>query len=291
MRWRCLQLTYELRSPLHIGYHKVGSVQRTRCYIPGRNLWGAVTERLTRKGLSVSDAQKGDYRKIGDWLKQSAAFSYFYLYEKDNLLYPHYKESGLRYGSISMTPAEFEQAYLDAHVTTALEPGSTTAEMGSLHEVEYLSPYRMDGGGLGLRTLVRGLVFLSEPAWPELNIDTWEQWLNDLHVGGERRYGFGHLQLRSLKEINMLPGYPKEYELELEGNRPGFKITPITALLAHTVTCNLEARGALEPLVGRETTTSSGFGRNLTKGQICWAPGSVLERGGTFLINEEGWWK
>ena len=38
MTWHCFRLTYELRSPLHIGYHKVGNVQRTRYYIPARNL-------------------------------------------------------------------------------------------------------------------------------------------------------------------------------------------------------------------------------------------------------------
>ncbi len=287
MNWSCLQLTYELCSPLHIGFHKVGNVQRSRCYIPARNLWGAVTERLTRKGFSVSDAQKEDYHKIGDWLKQSAAFSYFYVYEKDNLFYPHYKESDLRYGS--MTPAEFERAYLDAHVTTALEPGSTTAETGSLHEVEYIAPYRFDQDGLGRRTLVRGLAFLSESARSILNMDTWKQWLNDLGVGGERRYGFGQLRLTDLGKIEQLAGWPKGYALQLEGRRPGFTIEAGTALLAHAAP-EIGARGALEPLIGRETVTSGRFGRNLTKGRICWAPGSFLERGGTFLINEEGWW-
>lgn len=289
MNWRSIQLTYELRSPLHIGYHKVGNMQRTRCYIPARNLWGAVTERLTRSGFTVPDAQKGDYRKIGGWLKKFVAFSYFYLYEGDKLLNPFYCEGGLRYGN--KTTVEFERAYLDAHVTTALEPGPATAEMGSLHEVEYIAPYRTDEDDPGLRTLIQGLVFLGETACSRLNGDTWGQWLSDLYVGGERRYGFGQLRLKDLKEINRLPDCLEEYELKSEGQRPGFKITSGAALLAHTVTRDLDVKGAIEPLVGRKTATSTGFGRDLTKGQICWVPGSVLRERATFMINEDGCWE
>jgi len=42
MTWQLFQVTYELHSPLHIGYHKIGNLQRTRYYIPARNLWAAV---------------------------------------------------------------------------------------------------------------------------------------------------------------------------------------------------------------------------------------------------------
>lgn len=292
MNWRCLQLTYELRSPLHIGYHKAGNVQRTRCYIPARNLWGAVTERLTRSGFSVSDAQKGNYQVIGRWLKLSTAFSYFYVYGGDKLFYPHYSKEGLRYGS--KTLVEFERAYLDAHVTTALEAVTTTAETGSLHEVEYIAPYRLDRDGAGRRTLVRGLVFLSESAWSKLNMDTWELWLHDLRVGGERRYGFGQLRLKDIGEDEKPAGWPKGYSLKLEGRRPGFKIMPGTALLAHTVARtearDLRVRGVIEPLVGRGTAISGSFGRNLTRGLICWVPGSLLEKEDFLLIDVDGYW-
>jgi hypothetical protein len=290
MNWRCLQLTYELRSPLHIGYHKAGNVQRTRCYIPARNLWGAVTERLTRSGFSVSDAQKGNYQVIGRWLKLSTAFSYFYVYGGDKLFYPHYSKEGLRYGS--KTLVEFERAYLDAHVTTALEAVTTTAETGSLHEVEYIAPYRLDRDGAGRRTLVRGLVFLSESAWSKLNMDTWELWLRDLRVGGERRYGFGQLRLKDIEEVPA--DWPKGYALKLEGCRPGFKVKSGTALLAHTVARtaarDLRVRGVIEPLVGRGTAISGSFGRNLTRGLICWVPGSLLEKEDFLLIDVDGYW-
>ncbi|MGQ9841736.1 MAG: hypothetical protein ACUVR4_14755, partial [Anaerolineae bacterium] len=44
----------------------------------------------------------------------------------------------------------------------------------------------------------------------------------------------------------------------------------------HTLVDNLPARGLIEPLVGRETSSSAQFGGQLTRAQICWAPGSIL---------------
>ena len=97
--------------------------------------------------------------------------------------------------------------------------------------------------------------------------------------------------LKNSRELKVPPGYLEGYELKFEGCRPGFVITSGAALLAHTVTRNLDVRGDVEPLVGRKTATSTGFGRDLTKGQICWVPGSVLRERATFMINEDGCWE
>ena len=45
MAWRAYKIVLRLRSPLHIGRGKVGNLQRTRPYVAGRNLWGALTAR------------------------------------------------------------------------------------------------------------------------------------------------------------------------------------------------------------------------------------------------------
>ena len=288
MRWRCFRVTYELRSPLHIGYHKIGNVQRTRCYIPARTIWGAVTARLVRSGFSTPNTPEGDYRKIGDLLKSSCAFSYFFLYEDDTLLYPRYGEKGLYYGGF--TQYELERRYLDAHVTTALDAATGSAETGSLHEVEYIAAHhQQENKNQGVRTLVRGWVFLNEEAMSYLGPGKWEEWLGELQVGGERRYGFGRLVLaEGMKESS--DGWPSGYEFQLEGERPRFVIAPGAALLAHTLARGVKAKGAIEPLVGRETT-DDGFGRNLRPVGICWVPGSVLDEKAVLSIDPEGYWK
>ena len=48
MTWRAFEVVLRLRSPMHIGCGKVGNLQRTRPYVTGRVLWGALTMRLTR---------------------------------------------------------------------------------------------------------------------------------------------------------------------------------------------------------------------------------------------------
>ncbi|MCX7609760.1 MAG: hypothetical protein N2049_11185, partial [Anaerolineales bacterium] len=80
MAWSAYQVIFRLRSPMHIGWGKVGNLQRTRPYVTGRTLWGALTMRLTRDAAQghgpVTDSF--EYRKIGDQIHQHLAFTYFY---------------------------------------------------------------------------------------------------------------------------------------------------------------------------------------------------------------------
>jgi hypothetical protein len=267
---------YELRSPLHIGYHKSGNLQRTRYYIPARNLWGAVTEALTRRGFSTAGAPQGDYQQIGEWVKTHCAFGYWFIQENGQLLYPHYEEGKLKYGHL--TAADFERRYLDAHVTTALDPSTTSAEEGSLHEVEFIAAYNQDG----VQTRVGGWVFLDETAQAALD---WRGWLSDLQVGGERRYGFGMLRL-----IEMEPA--TESQIDLTGTRPRQFVPKGAPLLAHTVIASsIRVRGQIEPMVGRMTSQSHAFGSNLTAGIVCWTPGSVPMDDIRVQFEPDGKWK
>jgi hypothetical protein len=276
MGWTMYTAIYELRSPLHIGYHKIGNLQRTRYYIPARNLWGAVTEALTRRGFSTAGAPQGDYQQIGEWVKTHCAFGYWFIQENGQLLYPHYEEGKLKYGHL--TAADFERRYLDAHVTTALDPSTTSAEEGSLHEVEFIAAYNQDG----VQTRVGGWVFLDETAQAALD---WRGWLSDLQVGGERRYGFGMLRL-----IEMEPA--TESQIDLTGTRPRQFVPKGAPLLAHTVIASsIRVRGQIEPMVGRMTSQSHAFGSNLTAGIVCWTPGSVPMDDIRVQFEPEGHWR
>jgi len=286
MAWQLYRLTYELLSPLHIGYHKVGNVQRTRYYIPARNLWAAVTEQLTRSGFSTPDGPQGDYQKIGIWMKRHCAFSYFFISQGNSVLAPHYQGKRMYYGNLAK--ADFERRYLDSHVTTALDAATTSAEEGSLHEVEFIAPYpRQDDCPAG-PTHLNGWVFLDEVSAGELGHEgKWRKWLGELQIGGERRYGFGRLRLIKLQPQESLASYI----VQLNGDRPQVKIPSDAVLLAHAVAEEVEARGMVEPVVGRETSRNSArFGTILTSGRICWVPGSVVIRETPFQICETGIW-
>ena len=288
MSWHKFSVTYELRSPLHIGYHKVGNVQRTRYYIPARNLWGAVTEALTRRGFSTKGVSSGNYQQVGEWVKTHCAFGYWFVYENSQknsqknsqensqLLTPRYCGDGLKYGNLSVT--EFERRYLDSHVTTALDSKTNSAQHGSLHEVEFIAPYSRQNGA---RTQVSGLVFLNDEAKKILNEKGWSDWLSNLQVGGERRYGFGTLRL---------------VEMNPEGDpiaciRPRQSVSKNTPFLAHvSVTTNVQIGGQIEPLIGRETSQSHTFGSSLTSAIVCWTPGSIPMDDVQVQFKQEGYW-
>ena len=285
MAWKLYRVTYQLESPLHIGFHKVGNVQRTRYYVPARNLWGAVTERLTRSGFSDEQTREGDYVEVGLWVKAHCALGYFFLCDGRTLLHPRYTEQGLIYRDLD--PYAFEKCYLGSHVTTALDAVTTSAETGSLHEVEFIAPYRFMNDETD-RTRLCGWVFLDDKGRAQLgNEGKWRNWLGELQVGGERRYGFGRLKLLWMQPVGSLEKYP----VQLETDRPRVKIAADSVILAHALAEGVEARGMIEPLVGRETSGDSArFGTKLTTGRVCWVPGSTVSREIFFQISEIGIW-
>ena len=276
MSWQKFHVVYELHSPLHIGYHKVGNVQRTRYYIPARNLWGAVTEALTRQGFSTHGVSSGNYQQVGEWVKKHCAFGYWFVYENSKLLTPCYCKDGLKYGNLSVS--EFERRYLDSHVTTALDPKTNSAQYGSLHEVEFIAPYSRNGA----RTQVSGSVFLDDEAKTILSENGWRNWLSNLQVGGERRYGFGTLRLVEMKS----EGDP------ITCTRPCQSVSEDKPFLAHvSVATNIQIRGQIEPLVGRVTSQSHAFGSSLTSAIVCWTPGSIPMDDVQVQLEQEGYWR
>jgi hypothetical protein len=316
MSWYAYGVEYELLSPLHIGYHRVGNVQRTRYYVPARNLWGAMTERLTRAGFWERAAServqftrvhsrpfraqaepgptlepgipRGDYQRVGQWLRAHCAFGYLFVCHgergDDRLLYPCYSSNGLRYGN--WTEAEFERHYLAAHVTTALDPASTSAQAESLHEVEYVAPYDREGR----RTRMRGWVWLDDVALERFAGDDWRGWPDELQAGGERRYGFGRLRLcRPPFADDQLP---TGYAFDGAGDRPRLSIEGGKPLLAHALVDGISARGMAEPVVGRETgRDSERFGQHLTAAQLSWTPGSITLQETFVMVDEWGTWR
>ncbi|MGA2985774.1 MAG: hypothetical protein ABSG32_18350 [Terriglobia bacterium] len=283
MNWRCFRITFELLGPLHIGFYKVGSVQRTRHYIPARNLLAASAEIFVRTGLF-----RCSYQDSLRWVQERLAFSYFFVDEGRELI-PSYTDEGLKYGDLGKRC--FERRYISAHVTTAIEASVGSAEDGSLHEVEFIAPHTLDNSHKPTRTRMSGYIFVRDDAWETMGDETaLKNRLTELQVGGERRYGFGRLRLRPADWT------PSEsicgLSLTLDASRPRIKVAEGCCFLAHVPASGVQARGMIEPLVGRETQTDSRtYGRTLTRSGICWVPGSICEGTATFDFSEEGIWK
>lgn len=285
MKWRIYQVIFRLRSPLHIGWGKVGNLQRTRPYITGRVLWGALTMRLTRDRAngrgSTPNAQ--NYQRVGLEVHQSLAFTYFYPATKSENEYqvswPWLNEDSFRY------------RFLSSYSGTALSYPHQSAATGMLHEVEFISPNTLDTGE---PVFLAGYLF--EKSGSNL---AWQSACKRQQLGGERGYGWGSIELVAVSEPGDSRIFDGNVEFKGEGDLPVIQLTASKEtpgyLLAHTLTANLPAAGEVEPLVGREWRSQNSrhrhAGQHVTFNDICFVPGSKINNTLDFIIETFGMWR
>jgi len=270
MAWTAYQVTFRLLSPMHIGWRKLGNLQQTRPYVTGRVLWGALTARLTR------ESRGNDYKGFGEQVDQQLAFTYFYpSTAKDSIedsLWPWPDKKW----------DEFAWKFMGSYASTSLANGRN-AEDGSLHETEFIAPHTR--GDNPQQVYLVGYIF--ERQGEEL---PWKENLDKLQFGGERGYGWGRIEPVTRKPEKVKDGKCFDYDLDCDHDRPWLIASPENKwLLAHTVAIDEpdSQRGAIEPLMGRETGENTGFGNKFSKPQICWIPGGKVNQKEKFQIGKE----
>lgn len=297
MTWHLYTWTFQLKSPLHIGFHKIMHLFRTRPYVPSRVIWGALTSKITPI-LGINN-----YQKLGTFLKKSMRFGYLYPCVEDKFFLPKYTEKGLMFGSLSQS--EFDKKFVSSMASASIDSDSMSAEEGMLHEIEFINPYTIDEGK---PVFLKGLLWIREFSedmlsttiesdnffirYDDIKIDFKNQPI-DFQVGGERKYGFGLIKLKEIKKIinsNLEPfagewdGKNIDIHLSLKKGDPIF---------SHLKFDNINMKGNIEPLVGRDWDTDSnkGSGRKLRTLGLCWSPGSILNEVKTFKVNEFDLWE
>ena len=287
MGWKMYEVTFELLSPLHIGERKLGNLQKTRYYVPGRTLWGALTARIAR------DYENFDYKKAGEKVEEFLRFSYFFPSNDTEkvTLFPW------------ENPDEFEWKYIQSYVTTALDPKVRKAEYGSLHETEYIAPKTREDE----KVYLIGYIFERDDC--DLN---WKEALSKILLGGERTYGWGRIGKLQIgcKKTNQLDHFMHGkassteptgsdkyiYEVELSNETPVIRVHESCPVVAHVLVddqINNDAKnGNIEPLIGLETNIENGsFGSKISAAKICWTPGTMFKKTYSFLICPKGFWK
>lgn len=208
MMWWEINLFYELKSPLHIGYlpSKASVISPTRYYIPGKNFWGAYTKVLAEK--LCGHPTPNHYSKIGKWFEKNVRFTYFYIYDEDSnsLLVPNYTEKGLKYGDMSLS--EFQNKFIGSFVSTAIDREKGTAKDEGLHEIEFINP-KYSSNSLTKNIRIFGKMFVKKNSTEEIkdicNCDdievdrcgirvNGEDPFRTIFVGGELNYGFGRIE-------------------------------------------------------------------------------------------------
>ncbi len=292
MTWQRLPLCFDLLSPLHIGFlpNQPGTVvARTRCYVPGKNLWGAVTASITPRLHPHPTA--GNYRDVGKSIRKQIVFSYFYLSDGTQLFTPDYTENGLVWGNL--TDRAFRARFIGSRVSTAIgEAGG--AEDASLHEIEFVRHRIGSPGASSQKVLLMGVAWvrqdacITDHAHRRMDVLDYLSKL-DLVVGGERNYGFGRLRLLPGEEafkINMSDRWPEDTEVAIPVDGP---------LLGHAPYRPDQAfRGEIEIVAGREYRSDSagaefqGPGVQITNAGYYFVPGTHLS-GGELLARLDPW--
>lgn len=296
MSTRAFRISVELRTELHAGSGMTGNVLRTRPYAPGKLIWGAVTQRITR--TQNARPQPSDYVAIGQFVREHLVFGCLFPSADGLECYPGYGADGIRFGGIAngLDLDSFECRFLSSRTSTALDPALSSAAEGSLHESEHLrtETFALDGGPRRIPVMLTGYAFIRPH--PDLCIEENEISVmgvplggifKSLQLGGDRSYGFGLLgALKCLTADNSFYGH--------EINEPETVITrpylpfPAFAVYHPGIRC---VRGELEPVVGREWQPESGAGELVVLHKICWTPGAVFAAGTTLRLGSYGVWE
>lgn len=259
MSWQGYKVVFRLESPLHIGWRMVGNLKQTRGYVPSRNMWAALTARLTRDAGDGADGRR--YEEIGSQVKEFFRFSYLYpaLRENDGYI-PHYPWED-----------DFDYLFLDSYASAALDYTRQAAEGGLLHETEFIAPYTRTGSPVYLTgaLYVRGGDALPEP------LKNWKDALFRLQLGGEQGYGWGRIRLETFKgQDGRMEGEPPVVE-KVQDKEGRWRI------IAHLDVGNPEAayvHGPIEPQIGweRDNRPDSTPKWRLSSPTIAYAPGAVI---------------
>lgn len=294
MSWALYRVTWRLESPLHIGFAKLGNVQRTRLYVTGRIFWGALTARLTR------EQSNRDYLRVGKVINQHLVFSYGYLSLTANgtqPLLPCYTTTGLKFSinGSEWTEREIQRFCLTSYASTALNYQSNTDKEGSLHEVEFISPRALcslNSVCVGAPLYLTAYVAASDTANNTPEVQGWKTALSKMQIGGERTYGFGHIAL-----VNG-PTLSNDWWgniVVLDKTLPEVIIDANRSLLAHVDASRLLPvdieQGSIEPLLGRDTTPQAAFGKDINSMGVYWQPGTIVKNTIQCQIMPAGFWR
>ncbi len=293
MSWHLYEVTFKIKSPLHIGHLKILHYQKTRYYVPGRQIWAALTVKCAQHFAIM------DYKKIGEFLKNSLRISYFYLSDDNQVYCPKFTGEGVKYGDLSTY--EFEKRFISSFASTAIDPNLLSAEEEMLHEIDYISPYGIVNGE---QNFLKGLIWCKENQEKgfEISANDNEFVINhsgierrlselakEIQVGGERRIGFGLISILDCKKID-------NEELSIfrsrwQENTGNIEITlnKDCHIFCHALNNHaLQIKGDVELLIFRDWHEEKGSGKNPVLKGHCWIPGSVLLNETKFRLNEDG---
>jgi hypothetical protein len=288
--WIRVPVCLELISPVHIGFLPNGAgtvVAPTRLYVPGKNLWAALTASLAERMFDSPRPQ--DFAAVGDDLRDSAAFSYFYLSDGERIFTPSYGGGELNWGNLQ--GSDVRATFLDSRVSTQIGENGAAQE-GSLHEIEFIrhhigSPMTGATTSLlcGVIWMLQGRTVAAAPLQMEDELPLLYLGKSKLPLlagftlGGERNYGFGRVHRMPISQA-----LARQLE-ELWPNEPSVPFLLKGPLLGHSrFAPDIPFKGSVEIVASREYPQAGGKsyespGSSISSSGYFFAPGTVIGGG------------
>ncbi len=295
MSWTLYRWVWQLRSPLHIGHTPAGALNRTRLYILARNMWAALTAEIARQRAGSSFP---DYEDIGRELREQVRFTYLFPAEQVRGRWyawlPRYKDGdGLRWhreddDTASLPDRRFRRRLLHTQPSTAIAPGSGAAEEGTLREVECIAahwtPEQRQTHSSPSPVAFVGYVFLKDTLPQHLQSALKD--VREVFIGGETRYGFGHLVLLPFSEQEPWEQAQECFGYKVDLNRDTPVVKNPSHLVAHGMFASTEVKGDREALFFWDWQTPQ------TSNQLYWQPGTWVQKPQEFVffIECDGFW-
>lgn len=299
MSWQKLDVIFKIFSPLHIGYlpNRLGTViARTRYYVPGKNLWGAVTANLAPK-LCQKPTPK-DYLEVGEWINENFRFTYFYLSDGGkNQYYPQFTtEKGLQYGDLSLQ--EFQKRFIGSRISTEISDKGTAKDK-KLHEIEFINCNYNHDGKIKPIYLEGSVFYITNAEFRnehQIRYKSEALSLNGidlfgtLTLGGELNYGFGRVEKAKINETSEA--------LNVENSKIKISIEKDKHIRGHLkYDTSLQFMGDIEIVSGRTYPKSStgssdkcfvGPGKNIEQGEFYFVPGTKIMTQKEFALDSWG---
>ncbi|MHA1149193.1 MAG: RAMP superfamily CRISPR-associated protein [Promethearchaeota archaeon] len=301
MSWNLYCLQMKLKSPLHIGTFKVSNFDPTRLYVPGKVMWGALTATITRYLGSY------DYLGVGNFLNTFLKFGYYFpSLIKDNgseeIFYPKYTLEGLKYGKLS--EAKFRSRFISSQASTAIDSYSQTSEDEMLHEMEFINSHTIvPDDEVSNQVFLKGLLWIKEGQSQGYKVEVKDNYIhfisdgadinihtdlkNLLQIGGERKYGFGIIDLEKLDK-----NYSSfQINWEEKNGQIFLSLEKNSYVWAHVeYHKGLKIKGDIEPLVSK-VWGQNGAGLKTEHQNYHWVPGSKIFKKTFFKVWNDGLWK
>ncbi|HHX95346.1 MAG TPA: hypothetical protein GX691_05985 [Clostridia bacterium] len=284
MFWRAYFAAFSIRSPIHVGYHSISHENRTRYYIPGKNMMGAFADSLNEENGGINT---GILQKVRD----TFLFTTFFVSKNGrDALFPVLTENGdLHYGKEGMPLWDFINQFISSKEGYKYSLEKTVSEM------EFIVP---KNNVKKTQNFLVGYIFAAGD-FEERGVGAWLRALRNLSIGEVTDNQLGNVELIFLEKLQgedcrapffAVPGVYLDWsgkEVVVEYQKPA----PLLGYLRSDAYSSFSIYGVQESMEG-SFDLLKGLSTEVTANK-CWVPGTLVtpaESGTSFIMGYDGVW-